>query len=176
MNQPSSSRRTRGRVVDGKISKQEHIVPGKPLFSPEDYNRVVANADLDQIILLRCNYSVTTFLEKKDIDALKKNIESSYKNIAHAESKGIIAGEVEWSVRLAGKGDPKFDVTAAFGISYTGMSNVNELAATAFFARVARFATYPYFRALVSHLSWSSGLHIPPLPIIRELKVPKGKP
>lgn len=144
-------------------------------FTPDEYNRVVARAELDQIVLLRCKYDVTDFLEKKDLRPLNKSIESAYKNIALSESRGIIAGEVQWSMQIPGEGKPKFKVMASFGISYTGVAGRNEMAAGAFFARVARFATYPYFRALVSHLSWSSGLHIPPLPIIREVKVSQSK-
>jgi preprotein translocase subunit SecB len=85
----------------------------------------------------------------------------------YSAEKGILAGDFKWHVDVR-KGKQKLvSVTATYSIIYRNVPRVEEEHAQAFLSRVGRFATYPYFRALVARLSAEANANLPILPVLR---------
>lgn len=131
------------------------------------YNATVASAALRDIKLVQSEF----FLDPEGLSDpstwdLNRSceIDNSYYD---ADNKFLIA----WvDASATGTKDEKDVVSlkCRYVVFYKVDGQPDELVVTHFAKRVARFAVYPYFRAHFAGIAAQAGLHIPPLPIIRE--------
>lgn len=159
---PSTKRRTTG------ASKQSLPLDAAP-FKPEDYAAVTRAAELVLIELTSCNFSVAPefFRElAQDNPRHKYSYGEEFENPVYDSESGIAGGEFVWTLGVKVGRKKVVRVSATYRIIYTNLSEMNGGAITAFVKRVGRFATYPYFRGLVSHLSWESNAELPIMPVI----------
>ncbi len=79
----------------------------------------------------------------------------------------MLAGKFKWDVTIK-KGRKKLLVIeAVYLVVYQNVPTVPEEPALAFLQKVGKFATYPYFRALVATLAAYARADIPILPVLK---------
>lgn len=138
------------------------------------YNAVVADAVLADLRLTESRFKIQKSFyalrgREREIrkPLTKREFDSELVAPIYSADKGILAGEFKWTVDVR-KGKQKLVfIAATYFILYRNVPKVEEEHAKAFLARVGRFATYPYFRALVARLSAEANADLPILPVLR---------
>lgn len=137
------------------------------------YNSVVADAELRDITLI-----FTTFVIKPDYYKLalededtaskvKRELDSNFSAFTYDAERRLLGGQFDWSVEATFGRRKLLNARASFIVSYENVPDVDGVHMEAFIKRVGRFATYPYFRSLVSQFSWESKAELPPLPVLK---------
>lgn len=144
------------------------VPDGKP-FKPEDYHAVTREAQLSTINLLDCRFRVKPelFNEREGEDSRRKFFFGGHLENQHYDAeRGLASGQFTWKVEVKVSRKKAVSLVAIFIIVYENLEGMNANAVEAFVNRVGRFATYPYFRALASQLSWEAGVELPIMPVI----------
>jgi hypothetical protein len=81
---------------------------------------------------------------------------------------GTVGGLFNWRVTAHDKkqGEQVLHLSADYLVQFTGLGDHPRDQVLPFVDRLAEFASYPYFRSLVSQFSWAAELALPILPII----------
>lgn len=143
--------------------------------SASDYNQVVASAELAHLILVASEFVMKPNLHSIDLASEEQAdlvLDHDVGSVSFDKEKGAVSGVFRWIVAIREKsakpGDEAFFASASYYIAYDGIKPTeDERAPKCFLEKVGKFATYPYFRTHVSHLSWASGAEIPLLPVLR---------
>jgi hypothetical protein len=142
----------------------------------DEYNRVVAQAELVSIDLAHCEFNVSD-----DYFAVRHACQDggeapafSYHNSIGEEhldeEAGLASGKFDWFLSVSAQDAPLLKINAAFVVSYRNLQECRPEAVALFLRKVGRFASFPYFRSLVANLSWMSNANLPTLPVLREIK------
>lgn len=142
----------------------------------EKYNRVVAEAVLGDIILtsvefnMHPGYYFAPVAEVEGAVSPEHKPERNYRVRAldFDPTTGLLSANLEWSLRVRSGRKNVLKLRCSYFIYYSGLEDHDEEVAKAFFGRVGRFATFPFFRAFASQTSWASGADLPILPVLRE--------
>lgn len=140
----------------------------KPTFDSEVYNKVARSAKLRRIALVRSKFFVIPqyFIEEEQAKSPKLEYQAQMHNPNFDADRGTASCEWHWVIASKSKRKVTLTAEAIYVIVYSGLKECDSEAVTAYMRRVGRFATYPYFRARVSQLSWESGTNLPVLPSI----------
>jgi hypothetical protein len=141
----------------------------KPAFSSEAYNKVARAAKLEGLILEKASFNVGRGFFKtraKDASILKYAYESACADVQFNKKDGVASCSWTWGVDATIRKKNVLLISATYQVFYSNLLECEEVAVTRFLQRVGRFATYPYFRAHVSQVSWESGTNLPLLPTI----------
>lgn len=137
------------------------------------YDAVVAGSELRDIKMVGLKFKINpkffseTDFTDEEASTVTPIFGSTYTTAFYDSKDGLLGGQISWSASVK-KGRSKIvSIEAVYIILYGGVPEVEEEHALAFLRRVGRFATYPYFRALVSRLSSESGLNLPILPVLK---------
>lgn len=136
-----------------------------PALDAEEYNKVVDAARLltIQVSKVRVDVAPAYFDPKSSHILLVKRTELGA--VFDSEQRGVLARFLfEVAARQARK--KVLSASAEYIVAYKLEEDVQPAAAIAFCNRVGIFACYPYFRALLAHLSWAANAQLPPLPVI----------
>ena len=146
-------------------------------------------AELAGLNLVNCMFTVSPDYYRTDPVDLRHGFGCSIENRQFHPKTGQAVAVFVWSLNVADKtarktnAPPLASMVVAYLAVFDGMKNVHPTAAQSFVDRVGMFASYPYFRSLVSQLSWSSGVELPVLPLLKEnrpdpirVPVPRPKP
>lgn len=138
----------------------------EPVFTPEDYKAVVNSAKLATINLVKCNFNIEEeyYLETK---AKKNTYSVKIHNGTYDDENGIAAGNFVWNLAVLSGRKKLLSLTADYLLVYENIKDMKVDAVIAFVHKVGSFATYPYFRSHVSHMSWASNAELPIMPILR---------
>jgi len=136
------------------------------------YNAVVAASELRDISLMHCHFD----LEPAYYDAVGKGeaLQHMFADEVVAfdfdSDDGVATIGFDWrlEVRTPDADEPVLELVATYLVMYTELAGQDEDAVRAFTSRVGRFATYPYFRALASQMSWAADAPMPIMPVLRE--------
>lgn len=136
------------------------------------YNEVVANAELADISLISLNFFVKPEYYSAmsgDAEGRKVKLEfgDNFGAFFYKEDAAMLGGQFEWSIDANFGRKKLLNIKAEFLIAYRNVPNVGQSHMEAFVKRVGKFATYPYFRALVSQISWGSRVDLPVLPVLK---------
>ena len=148
---------------------------GTPSLTPAAYNALVAAARLRDIRLLKADFSLDpSGLENESDWKLSQTCE-----IIGADFDADAEMMVAWVAAEAvckRKNKKVVNIRCKYMIVYDVQGQPEALAVSAFAKRVARFAAYPYFRAHVAEVGSQAGLRLPPLPVIKEMRlIPQDK-
>jgi preprotein translocase subunit SecB len=134
-------------------------------FKAAEYNEVAMNSSLIEIRLLKSSFLVEPdFYAVQDETKLSFGRETVSCSVDSADN--TVAAIFKYNV-LAKQGRSKLLRCEAEYVVIYEVKSVSPHAAMAAFCRnVGAFAAYPYFRALVSQLTWGAGVTLPPLPAI----------
>lgn len=154
-------------------AKAEPVVEKERLL--ENYNRVVAAADLGGIQLAKLEFDVSpkyySQREKAELGYVV-TLDSS----VYDPDEGFAACIVNLDVDAIIDDESLLRCNAQYTVMYSVAEPCEEEAVKAFLERVGIFACYPYFRGLFANLDWSANTRLPPLPIHKENIKRKTKP
>lgn len=157
--------------MTAQTEKKDETAPAiVPVLTPAAYNSLVAAARLRDIRLLKADFSVDpNSLEHQDNWKLTQTCEIQLAEF-NAEAE-LLVTFVDAAATCKFKNKKIVTVRCRYIVVYDVQGKPEALAVNAFARRVARFAAYPYFRAHVAEISSQAGLRLPPLPIIKEVKI-----
>lgn len=138
--------------------------------TPAAYNALVAAARLRDIRLLKADF----LLDPNGIENQEHWKLSQACEIQHAEYNAEAELLIAWIEAVATcklKNKKAVSIRCRYIVVYDVQGHPESAAVNAFAARVARFAAYPYFRSHVAEVSSQAGLSLPPLPVIKEIKI-----
>ncbi|NTG19410.1 hypothetical protein G6L00_03065 [Agrobacterium rhizogenes] len=136
----------------------------------EAYNSIIERADLLDIRLMDLKFNVKhqyyAAIAKGD-DDLQHAFENDLAEMTYDAPSGLLMGNFRWVTKVT-KGKKKLlEIDAKFYATYHGVPDVDQVHMDAFLRRVGKFATYPYFRGVVSRLSWESHAELPIMPVLK---------
>jgi hypothetical protein len=136
-----------------------------PQFDHDEYNKVVSVAKLLSVQVSKVDFDVKVDFFNPD---LNKALHLDRAELGtHFDPDGNIAlGRFRFSVAAKASRKTVLKGSAEYLVVYEMQGGADEEAAKAFCSRVGVFAAYPYFRALMAHLSWASDTKLPPIPVI----------
>lgn len=137
-------------------------------FDHDTYRAFTIAAKLKDIKLLSASYLIKpdVFEAVDDLDNMAFSGECSG---FHFDGEfGSLAGQYSWVAEIKYGRKKVLKNACDYLIVYGGVAGFEELYARYYFEKVARFATYPYFRACFSQNAAASGIMLPPLPALNE--------
>ncbi len=155
--------------TEKRATRKVAAVADTGAYMPEDYAAVTQRAQLSSIHLLSCAFRVhPEFSGDPAHDARRRKFSYgiTFTEFAHDTEVGQAVGHFTWSVDVRSGRKKVVSIKATYAITYTNLESMKSGSVLAFVERVGRFATYPYFRSLVSQLSWESGAQLPIMPVI----------
>ena len=141
----------------------------------ENYNKVVAAAELGAIQLVKLDFDVSP-------EYFGENDETQLGYVITPESSeydadaGIAVCVIEFQVNAMRDDIPVLQCNATYTIMYGISETCDTDAVKAFIERVGVFSCYPYFRGVFASLDWAANTRLPPLPIHKEEVKRKAKP
>jgi hypothetical protein len=156
--------------VPGK--KVAHAASAEKERARDEYNAVVASAQLGDIKMIRLKFDIKpkffqVIVQDDPTPTPSSQFDSKFENLSYNPDDGFLGAQIFWSARMMQGRSKLFSIDALYVITYEDVAKVGEEHAFAFIKRVGKFATYPYYRALVSRISAESGLNLPPLPVLK---------
>jgi hypothetical protein len=139
-------------------------------FDVEVYNDIARSASLIDVRLIETNFSIQLDL----IGALENaDKTSAFDFSGRPESfflyeHGTCAGTYVWTAEIKDKRKKALKNKAKYVIVYGNLKGKDREHVRLFFERLARFASFPYFRALMATHAAAAGLTLPPLPSIMD--------
>ena len=137
---------------------------------PAAYNELVAAARLRDIRLTRSEFGLEAEAVKFQADWKLKH-GCDVQDVHFAADKDLLLIWVLADAVCKSGNRRILWSKCKYLVAYDIHGSPSEEALHIFAKRVARFAAYPYFRAHFAELASQGGLHVPPLPIIRETKI-----
>ena len=132
------------------------------------------SAELLDIRLLSSSFVVEeAFFEDKEGEAeADRQFACAYgcelPHMSYESEEGGLLGQFEWKANVTRDDTEVLTISGTYLIAYQCDQGLDEQATTRFVDRVGRFATFPYFRALVGFYSTASSIDIPILPVLKE--------
>jgi hypothetical protein len=159
------------------IDEKKGVATPQPreAVSPTAYNTLVAAARLRDIRLLKSEFSLDPEgVDREDEWKLSQSCE--IKGADFIPESNLLMTFIDASASCKIKNKKVIQVRSRYLVVYDLQGSPSEAAVDAFAKRVARFAAYPYFRAHVAEIGSQAGVRLPPLPMIKEVKViPKAE-
>lgn len=145
-------------------------------FTAAEYNDVAMAAQLHEIRLLKSGFVVEPdFYSVQDETQLSFGREVL--SCSFEPDEGIVAAIFKYHVFAKHGRSKPMKCEAEYVVIYGVPGSASEEAARGFCRNVGAFAAYPYFRTLVSQLTWGAGIALPPLPAIASTAhIPPKKP
>jgi hypothetical protein len=134
-------------------------------FKAAEYNEVAMAASLLEIRLLKTNFIVEPEFYAVQ-DEARLSFGREVVSCAFEPDKGTVAAIFKYHVYGKQGRSKLLRCEAEYTVIYEVSPTSPEEAARGFCRNVGGFAAYPYFRALVSQLTWGAGVALPPLPAI----------
>lgn len=152
---------------NANVSKIEPLSFASERFDNSEYTKVAQRARLRDIRLMSSTYKVDmqSFFDAASQGKITKQAFGGEPGWHQLSDQGTLAGEYLWqaSVRFGGRKNA-LKIQATYVLIYSGLEGANEEYAHLYFQKLARFASYPYFRTHVALHTSSSGLSLEPLP------------
>jgi len=115
------------------------------------YEAVDRSARLREVRLINSAYSarVTSFMAAELGDGM--NLKQSYSGAPSGQSfvpeRGMVLGSYIWTAEVRAGRTKAMKLSAEYMVAYSGLKDAPEEYVTLYFKKLARFTTYPYFRA-----------------------------
>ena len=159
-------------MTEDVIEKIQALTFASERFDHSIYEDVAKRARLREIRLIDSTYhaKVGRFLafEKGDGSDLQQSYLGEPVHSTYSEERGIVAGTYKWTAEVKSGRVKALKIGAEYLVLYNSLSGVPEDYAQLYFKKLARFATYPYFRAHFATLVSASGIMLAPLPSLTE--------
>lgn len=140
-------------------------------FDHEVYADVAAKASLVEVKLTEANYSIKLaefFSSEKSAKDFKHMFGGNLEGVQYEKEVGVAVGGFSWTVELKSGRSKALKLKCRYVLIYDGLFDCDASHVEFYFAKLARFTTYPYFRSTFASLTSDSGLCLEPLPTLRE--------
>jgi hypothetical protein len=146
----------------------QDITVEKPADINASYNRVARKAKLVGLTLKSSNFFCSSeyFTAKDSETPPKLGYSSKMFDPAFSDERGVAKCEWKWCVSARAGRKKVLTIESTYLLIYENLEECEAAAVNRFMLRVGRFASYPYFRAHVSQISWESAAELPILPTI----------
>ncbi len=152
-----------------KVAKSDVVKQPTPVV-PAEYNQVVAAARLRDIRLIKSEFVI-------EADGLQFSSDWKLTHSCEIESVNLDQDRELLLVSIGAAASCKFrnkkvvSAKCRYLVAYDLNGAPEENVIQTFAKRVARFAAYPYFRSHFAEMSAQAGVHMPPLPVIKEVRL-----
>lgn len=146
-------------------------------FASDDYDAgkyeaVTRAARLREVRLVNSAYSakVMSFMavELGDGTELKQSYTGAPSGHSFVPERGIAVGSYLWSAEVRAGRTKAMKLSTEYMVAYSGLKDAPEEYVGLYFKKLARFTTYPYFRAHFAMHVAASGLMLAPLPSLTD--------
>jgi len=136
------------------------------------YDDVARNARLREVRLVNSAYSakVMSFRSAQLGDGmdLKQSYSGAPSGHSFVPERGIAVGSYLWTAEVRAGRTKAMKLSAEYLVAYNGLKDAPEEYVELYFMKLARFTTYPYFRAHFAMQVAASGLLLAPLPSLTD--------
>lgn len=174
---PNSGKKSKSVSKSTGSASPQDLVPAEDRaganaqFATEEYNKAARAAKLEGLLLVSSSFEAKrkpSYVSdlKPDGSNAKYMFNSKSENFEFNEKDGVAKCTWIWSLTATLDDTPSIIILASYEVYYSNLLECDGDAVARFMKRVGRFATYPYFRAHVSQISWESSTNLPLLPTI----------
>ncbi len=136
------------------------------------YDGVARSARLREVRLVNSAYSakVMSFMavEPGDETQLKQSYTGAPSGHSFVSERGVAVGSYIWTAEVRAGRTKAMKLSAEYMVAYSGLKDAPEEYVELYFKKLARFTTYPYFRAHFAMQVAASGLMLAPLPSLTD--------
>lgn len=137
-------------------------------YEPAKYEEVARNARVREVRLVESTYSakITSFLAADHGDGveLKQSYFGEPAHYTFSPEKGVLAGSYHWTAEVKVGRAKILKLGTQYLVVYSNLKDAQEEYVRLYFNKLARFTSYPYFRAHFAMSTSASGLMLAPLP------------
>lgn len=153
-------------------SPSEALTFTSELFEQAAYEDVARRARLREVRLVGASYraKVSGFLSagRGDSADLRQSYSGEPAEHTFAVDRGIVAGTYRWTAEVKSGRSKVLKLTSEYLVVYSGLKDAPDEYVQLYFKKLARFTSYPYFRAhFAAHVS-ASGVLLAPLPSLTD--------
>jgi len=140
-------------------------------FDHEVYSRVAQAAAIKQVCLIEQKFKANL---SDYFSGLEQGTDETYMfrgkpNGHHFDAdSGTVAGGYSWSAKVKVGRKTPISLSAEYFLLYDNLEGCDPEYVRVFFEKLARFASYPYFRSVFATCTSNAGLIMPPLPALSE--------
>lgn len=154
------------------MNKKNEVIEGKKSFSLDhkEYNEISCAARLREIKLIASAYMVRpeAFQVAQDLNSLKNSFSGKCTDFIYDAEDGLAWGRFQWVAEIKSGRKACLKLSSEYLVLYSDIYERDKQHVEAYFLKIGRFATYPYFRATFSHNVGETGILLPPLPTLTE--------
>ncbi len=154
------------------MNKKNEVDKEKKTLSLDhsQYNKVSCSARLREIKLIASSYMVRpeAFEVAQDLNNLKNSFSGKCTDFIYDAEDGLAWGRFQWVAEIKSGRKACLKLSSEYLVLYSDIYDCDEPHVEAYFRKIGRFATYPYFRASFSHNIGETGILLPPLPTLSE--------
>lgn len=140
-------------------------------FDSAAYEKVAQSANLREVSLANSQFSikVPVFVEAEEEGTqFRPAFSGEPKHQSFMAGPGMLIGSYHWNVEIKIGRIKALKMSAEYVLIYSGLADAPEDYVKLYFAKLARFTSYPYFRALLAMNVSGTGISIPPLPSLKD--------
>ena len=148
----------------------EIVSVGDDRFDPKAYERVANAANLIRVDLMKSDYEIKPQAWSMTVseESFTPTFSGEPSTPSFIDQHGLLVGSYKWQAAFK-KGNTKpLKLNCFYYLAWDGLDGSDSDHYTLYFRKLARFVSYPYFRATLAHMTASSGLTFPPLPSLNE--------
>jgi len=137
--------------------------------TPAAYNAFVATTTLQEVRLVKSDFALNPegFLDEDGwVYAHACELDSSH----YDSERDLLFAFLSAEAFATKKRKRLVSVKCRYVVVYSVSGKPEESVVDAFAKRVARFTAFPYFRAHFADLMSQAGMHVPPLPVLKETR------
>ncbi len=163
----SDERKTRQTDIKRTRPKRDIVVTAQSV-NVQTYNSVVATARLADLSLISFHSEFKLDPFNNEIPAFDLQVSDNMSDWGLNAEDSYVWCEISFVAECVIGNKKPIKIKCAYSVRYTFRGVAEEETAKLFLERVAKFACYPYFRALVSTTAGQANIALPPLPVLRE--------
>lgn len=136
-------------------------------FDNEKYTFVARRAQLRELALVNSRYNIKLPQLQEALvndSVLKPGFSGEPGESSFHDDVGVVIGEYRWTASIKLGRTSLVNLSADFIVLYEGLAGAEKDYVELYFEKLARFATYPYFRSFFSLCTANSGVTLSPLP------------
>jgi hypothetical protein len=141
-------------------------------YDAAKYDSVARSARLREVRLINSAYSakVMSFMAAEAGDGmdLKQSYNGAPSGHSFVPERGMVFGSYIWTAEVRAGRTKAMKLSTEYLVAYSGLKDAPEEYVTLYFKKLARFTTYPYFRAHFAMQVAASGLMLAPLPSLTD--------
>lgn len=158
-------------VMQNKAESPQPLTFASDGFDNDEYARTAKCARLQEVRLVESYYKVkpVLFLQADAENLPTRQGFSGSMDGHHIElDEGIVIGGYTWEAEVKIDRKKALSIKTKYMVLYSGLEDCKTEYIRLYFQKLARFTTYPFFRAHFAVQTSSSSLNLPPLPSLIE--------